>query len=188
MPENKLFEEYVAVMENTKSLSDRRQTLGDLFLGINSLFLAAAGFVAASDHLASWWPVGIVCTIAVITIFMNTRWYKLINSYRTLINLRVRYLEALERALQDSGAFNEITLFSEDGKEKHSTLRGVHLIEKDATYYRKGAQVGFFKLERDLVVTFIVAYIVLTVATAAFTFLVMNHILPPLILSLPIGG
>lgn len=186
--DNKLFDEYVAIAENTAKLSDRRQTLGDLFLGINSLFLAAAGFVALSNHLTSWWAVTIVGAITVITIIMNSIWFRLIGRYRALINLRIRYLEALEVALQEVGTFGPIILASEDGKDKYPILRGVYLIEKKSDLYSKGAKMGFFKLERELVVTFIFAYILIAVASGVLTYLVIHNILPQLIITLPIGG
>ena len=125
MVEDPLLTEYLAIAENTAKLSDRRQTVSDLFLGVNSLFLAAAGFVAWSENLNSWWAVGIVLAITVITIVMNSIWYRLIKRYRTLISLRIRYLEALELALQDAGTFGSIILISEDGREKHTVSRGV---------------------------------------------------------------
>jgi hypothetical protein len=67
-------------------------------------------------------------------------------------------------------------------------LRGVYLIEKKSDLYSKGAKMGFFKLERDLVVTFIVAYILLALASVVLTYLVTNNMLPQLIIAIPIGG
>lgn len=45
------FREYLAVADDTAKLSDRRQTVSDLFVGINRLFLAATGYVAISSQL-----------------------------------------------------------------------------------------------------------------------------------------
>ena len=115
--------EYLAIAENTAKLSDRRQTVSDLFLGVNSLFLAAAGFVAVSDNLKSWWAVGIVLAITVIAIVINSIWYRLIRRYRALISLRIRYLEALERALQEVGTFDEVMLSSEDTRKNSGSTR-----------------------------------------------------------------
>ncbi len=36
-----IFDEYKHVIENTAKLSDRRQTINDIFVGLNSLFLTA---------------------------------------------------------------------------------------------------------------------------------------------------
>jgi len=188
MAEDSLLTEYLAITENTAKLSDRRQTVSDLFLGVNSLFLAAAGFVAVSNRLTSWWAVAIVIAITGIACIINSIWYRLIGRYRALINLRIRYLEGLEVALQESGVFGPLTLSSEDGKDKHAVLRGVYLIEKKSDLYSKGAKMGFFKLERDLVATFFVAYFLLAVASGVLTYLVTAQILSPLIITLPIGG
>ena len=43
MAEDPLLTEYLAIAENTAKLSDRRQTVSDLFLGINSLFWPPPG-------------------------------------------------------------------------------------------------------------------------------------------------
>ena len=185
MVEDPLLTEYLAIAENTAKLSDRRQTVSDLFLGVNSLFLAAAGFVAWSEKLASWWAVGIVVAITVITIIMNSIWYRLIGRYRTLISLRIRYLEALEVALQESGTFGEVVLSSEDDKEKHAVLRGIYLIEKKTDLYSKGAKMGFYRLERGLVWVFIFASIALAVASSVLTYLVTAQILSPSLIALP---
>jgi hypothetical protein len=187
MPDDRMFDEYLAVADNTAKLSDRRQTVSDLFLGINSLFLAAAGYVAVSNRLTSWWAVAIVVAITLITLVINSIWYRLIGRYRALISLRIHYLEALERALQTRGAFGDVPFVAEDDKP-HTVTRGIYLIEQQSDLYSKGAKMGFFKLERDLVVTFIVSYILLALATAAFTYLVTNHYVSPLLLTLPIGG
>lgn len=187
-PDDKLFDEYTTIVENTAKLSDRRQTVSDLFLGVNSLFLAAAGFVAISSHLTSWWAVAITGAIAAVTLITNSIWLRLIGRYRTLINLRIRYLEALELALQSQGTFGTIAIASEDSKKTTTVSRGVFLIEKDSSLYRKGAKVGFFKLESNLVVTFMLAYVVLALAAAILTYLVINHYLPPLMITLPSGG
>lgn len=188
MGDDTMFREYVAISENTARLSDRRQTVSDLFLGINSLFLAAAGFVAVSSHLTTWWAVTIVGAITVVTLIINSIWYRLIGRYRTLINLRIRYLEALERAMQEQGIFTTITLASEDDEKTVPVPRGVYLVEKESPLYRKGAKVGFYKLERDLVNIFIFAYLALAIAEAILTYLVTHHYLSPLTIQPPIGG
>ena len=69
--------------------------------------------------MTSGWAVAIVIAITVITFVMNSIWYRLIGRYRALINLRIRYLEALEVALQDAGVFGSVTISSENDKEKY---------------------------------------------------------------------
>ena len=188
MANDSLLTEYLAIAENTAKLSDRRQTVSDLFLGINSLFLAAAGFVAVSNRLTSWWAVAIVFAITAIAAIINSIWIRLIGRYRALISLRIRYLEGLERLLQANGTFGDMKLVLEDSQKEVPATRGIYLIEQNSDLYSKGSKMGFYKLELGLVWVFFVAYIVLAVASVVFTYLVTAQILSPLIITLPIGG
>lgn len=174
--DDKLFDEYASVAEQTSKLSDRRQTVSDIFVGVNSLFLAAAGFMAISNKLDSWWAVGIVAAIAFITVVINSIWLRLIRRYRVLINLRIHYLEGLEQALQEAGVFGTIQMISEDDKQVHPVKRGIYNIEQKTQLYYKGPKMGFYRLELGLVWSFIGSYIALAVATAVFTYLVTNNI------------
>jgi hypothetical protein len=183
-----LFREYLSVAEDTAKLSDRRQTVGDLFLGINSLFLAAAGFVAISGHLTSWWAVIICGTIAIVTLLINSIWFRLIGRYRNLINLRIHYLQALERRLQEIGMFTTVAMTFEASKEPTPITRGIYLIENTFAQYSKGPKVGFYRLERQLVVVFMFAYILLAVAVTVLTYLVVLQVFAPLTIQSPLGG
>lgn len=187
MADDILFKEYLAVAEDTAKLSDRRQTVGDLFLGINSLFLAAAGFVAISGHLTSWWSVIICGAITIITLLINSIWFRLIGRYRNLINLRIHYLQALERRLQETGMFTSVSMTFEGSKERIPIARGIYLIENTFTLYKKGPKVGFYRLERQLVVVFMFAYILLAVAVAILSFLVSRQVVAPLTIQAPLG-
>ena len=180
MADDILFKEYQTVAEDTAKLSDRRQTVGDLFLGINSLFLAAIGFVAISGHLTSWWAVFICSAITIITLFINSIWFRLIGRYRNLINLRIHYLQALERQLQESGMFTSVAMAVEGSKEPVHIARGIYLIENSFTQYKKGPKFGFYRLERQLVIVFMFAYVLLTVVVAVLTYLVSLKMLAPL--------
>jgi len=180
MVDDILFKEYQTVAEDTAKLSDRRQTVGDLFLGINSLFLAAIGFVAISGHLTSWWAVFICSAIMIITLLINSIWFRLIGRYRNLINLRIHYLQALERQLQESGMFTSVAMAVEGSKEPVHIARGIYLIENSFTQYKKGPKVGFYRLERQLVIVFMFAYVLLTVAVAVLTYLVSLKMLAPM--------
>ena len=188
LSDDTLFKEYLSLAEDTAKLSDRRQTVGDLFLGINSLFLAAAGFVAISGHLVSWWAVIICGTIAMITLLINSIWFRLIGRYRNLINLRIHYLQALERRLQEIGMFNAISMTFEGSKEATPVMRGIYLIENTFAQYKKGPKVGFYRLERQLVVVFIFAYILLAVAVAVLTYFVSLKLFAPLTIQPLLGG
>jgi hypothetical protein len=188
MADDSLLTEYLAIAENTTKLSDRRQTVSDLFVGVNSLFLAATGLIAVNNHLTSWWAVIVVAAIAGMAIIINLIWSGLIRRYRALISLRIRYLEGLERMLQANGTFGDMKLVSEDGKQELPATRGIYLIEQNSKLYSKGAKMGFYRLELGLVIVLSVAYALTAVGAGVLTYLVTTHILSPLIIVLPIGG
>ncbi|MGO8946311.1 MAG: hypothetical protein ACLQUY_01345 [Ktedonobacterales bacterium] len=179
MAEDTRFQEYEKIMEETGKLSDRRQTVSDLFLGVNSLFLTAAGFSAVASNLKSWWSTGICAAIAVVALMINITWIQLIHRYRALVDLRFRYLEGLEKSLQSDGAFGTISMASADRKKVDQYPRGVFGVEAIALY-SKGPRVGIYRLERRLILIFIFAYILLTAIVAALTYLIINGVLPPL--------
>jgi hypothetical protein len=179
MAEDTRFHEYEKIMEESGKLSDRRQTVSDLFLGINSLFLTAAGFSAVASNLTTWWSTGICCAIAIVAIPINITWIQLIHRYRALIDLRSRYLEGLEKSLQSDDSFGTISIASADRRKVDQYPRGVYGVEA-IVLYSKGSKVGFYTLERRLVLIFILAYALLTAVVAVLTFLITNGVLAPL--------
>jgi hypothetical protein len=180
MAEDVRFREYLAVMEDTAKLSDRRQTVSDLFVGINSLFLTAAGFVAGTTQFTTWRPTALCAAITLVTLVFNSVWLQLIARYRALTNLRIRYLTGLEKSLQADGIFSPLDIASEDGKKVEHALRGVYGIEADSLY-RQAPKVGFYRLERRFIIVFMIAYPLLTAAVAAVSAaIIVFHLLPPL--------
>ena len=180
-PEDLRFNEYLALMDDTAKLSDRRQRVSDLFVGINSLFLTAAGYVAGTSNLTSWRPTALCAAITVVTLVFNIVWVRLIGRYRALISLRIRYLTGLEKSLQADGTFSAIEMATEDGKKIEHPLRGIYSVEAASTLYKDAPKIGFSRLERGFVIIFMVAYPLLTLGVAAMTLLItVFHILPPL--------
>ena len=108
--------------------------------------------------------------------------------HRNLINLRIHYLQALERRLQEIGMFNAIAMTFEGSKEATPVMRGIYLIENTFAQYKKGPKVGFYRLERQLVVVFIFAYILLAVAVAVLTYFVSLKLFAPLTIQPLLGG
>lgn len=108
------FQEYLAVMEDTAKITDRRQTVNTLFVTINALFLTGVGYLLYVFFQANHGSQPIILytfgflAIAVITTVINDAWLNLSESSRRLIDLRIRYLEALENHLRESGYFPSI--------------------------------------------------------------------------------
>ncbi len=111
-----MFREYHLLMEGTDKITDRRQTVNTLFVSINALFLTGVGYMLMQSlkDLTSvtnslLYIVGFLI-IAFIATSINHRWLKLSGQYSNLVNLRIRYLTAMEEYLRSHGAFPQITI------------------------------------------------------------------------------
>lgn len=101
------FDEYKFVAEDTSKLSDRRQTVNNLFVTINVLFVTGGGylltqFTTSNQHFALFWYVGGLAAIAIIATLLNSSWMHLTENSRRLIDLRFRYLRSLEAKIRDT--------------------------------------------------------------------------------------
>jgi hypothetical protein len=195
--DKELLKEYFEVAEDTAKLSDRRQTVGDIYVGVNSLFLSGMGFVVVSSHLTNWWTAGICGAITLVTTAFNLNWRSLIVRYRNLIRLRIQYLVSLEKLLQrDGGEFSVTIQMAPSGTENQRKghkeregkpsasaeppKRGVYTIEGQSDLYLGGDKVGFFALELRFVYIFMAAYVLVTGAVVALTVLILDGFLPKL--------
>jgi hypothetical protein len=164
-------------MDNTTKLSQRRQTTNDILTGVNVFFLTGMGAAFVSSHLTSWWLTALFGLITVFAWLFNITWLRLLNRYKTLIGLRIRYLEALEERLRQAGAFVEVEVLPEHAKQPIKS-RGVYTLEK-AALYQPGSHWGFVRRERFLVLLFMLAYLVITGGVVALTQLIASNVLPP---------
>ncbi len=172
--------EYYAVMDSTTKLSHRRQTTNDIMTGINVVFLTALGAVFLTSRLASWWLTAIFGLITAFAWLFDITWIRLLNRYKTVISLRIRYLEALEARLRQMGAFVELEVLPENAKQPIKT-RGVYTLEHVALY-QPGNHAGFVRRERFLVILFMMAYLLATGGVALLTQLIALHLLSPVAL------
>jgi hypothetical protein len=170
-------EEYYAVMDNTTKLSQRRQTTNDILTGVNVFFLTGMGAAFVSSHLTSWWLTAVFGLITIFAWLFNLTWLRLLTRYKTLIGLRIRYLEALEERMRESRVFVEVAVLSDKATQPIKT-RGVYSLEK-AVLYHTGGHRGFIRRERFLVLLFMFAYLVITGGVAALTQLIASNALPP---------
>jgi hypothetical protein len=185
-----LWQEYTTLVSEASKLSDRRQVMNDIFVGLNALFLTAMGVLFLSSHLQSWWTTGVYGAITLFTVIFNLIWYRLINRYRQIVGLRIRYLRSLERALQESGSGifplidvtdpGEIERAKRQNKDiKHEYTRGIYHLE-DAEVTQRNKHFGFSRLERALAIVFISVYIILTLVSAGVTILINMNIIKPI--------
>jgi hypothetical protein len=168
------FQYYLALMEDTTKLSDRRQTTNDLFVGLNVVFFTGMGALFYASHLKSWWVTGLFVAITALAFFLNFTWIRLINRYSRLVGLRIRYMHQLETALQSQGIFVSAPLVPGAPAQPGTVPAlgtGIYTLEFQRLYTKEG-QFGFSRLERGLIVIFMIAYVLATLGVATVTYLI----------------
>jgi hypothetical protein len=173
------FSYYLALMEDTTKLSDRRQTTNDLFVGLNVVFFTGMGALFYASHLKTWWVTGLFAAITVIAFFLNSTWIRLIGRYSRLVSLRIDYMHQLESALQSEGIFVP-DLQAAGVPSRPGTApglgTGIYTLEYNRLY-KKNSQFGFSRLERGLIVIFMVAYVLATLGVAVVTYLITSNMI-----------
>jgi hypothetical protein len=168
---------YLALMEDTTKLSDRRQTTNDLFVGLNVVFFTGMGALFYASHLKSWWVTGLFAAITMIALFLNFTWIRLINRYSRVVGLRIGYMHQLEAALQSQGIFVADPPGALGQPAPVSAIgTGIYTLEFQRLY-KKDMQFGFSRLERGLIVIFMIAYVLATLGVAAVTFLISTNVI-----------
>jgi hypothetical protein len=171
------FQYYLALMQDTTKLSDRRQTTNDLFVGLNVVFFTGMGALFYASHLKTWWVTGLFAAITAIAFFLNFTWIRLISRYSRLVGLRIGYMHQLESALQSQGIFvTDPPLPGAPGQPGTGT--GIYTLEYQRLY-TKNARFGFSRLERGLIVIFMIAYVLSTIGVAVVTYLITTHVIGP---------
>jgi hypothetical protein len=172
-----IFDDYKTVIENTAKLSDRRQTINDIFVGLNSLFLTALGFLFVSLQLTSWWPTIVFAFVSAATTVINTTWMRINNRYRELIRVRLAYAQAREMQLQEQFQAPTVRVIIDPHKKtkKDETMFGVLQWEERTLYPPDDSphiKANFSQLEQQLIRFFLVSYFVLTAIVALLTYLI----------------
>jgi hypothetical protein len=171
------FQYYLALMEDTTKLSDRRQTTNDLFVGLNVVFFTGMGALFYASHLKTWWVTGLFAAITAIAFFLNFTWIRLINRYSRLVGLRILYMHQLESALQSQGIFVADPP-SAPGQPGVMPGMGIGIYTQEyRRLYTKDSQFGFSRLERGLIVIFMVAYVLATIGVATVTYLITTNVI-----------
>lgn len=162
-------QEYVALLEYTARLSDRRQNINNFFAGINAIFLTAFGYLLVTMPLVPWWPVVIFPTLTAATAVINLYgWRRLNLRYRNLLRVRFKYLSALEDYFQRAGEDAlSVEIEHNRGGKVTFTIFGTHRLEDMSDQFKDG--IGFSTIERNLIWIFFWSYVGLTVFAIAVT-------------------
>jgi hypothetical protein len=90
------FAEYKLLMQDSARLSDRRQTVNNIYLSVNSVLLGGIALLAQQGNLRSLLVLAIVLVIAIAGSIICGDWQRLVHSYRELLNLRFAMLKSIE--------------------------------------------------------------------------------------------
>jgi len=172
-----IMQEYQGVMQDTTTLSDRRQVSNDIFVGLNVLAFTGMGALFVSSHLTSWWTAEIFAVLTLAMWALDATWASLIGRYRRLINVRIRYLEALEEALHRTGLFTNVTVSPERSRDPAAVTRGVYTLERQ-TFYGNKRGLGIGRRERLVIVIFMVAFGLAAAGVGIATYLVTSGVVP----------
>ena len=165
-------EEYQAILEDTAGISGRRQNTNDLFVGLNVVFLTGIGFLLSTAHFTSWVLTITLALIFVFTYSLNRIWVRTLKDYSTLLGVRHRYIEDLEREFREErGGDPKVGMILITGEKLY---RGPD---------RKETKFGFGRLELQIARTLVLLYLAITILVAIATALVMYGFIPPFTLT-----
>jgi hypothetical protein len=92
----KTFRQYELIVEDTARLSDRRQTVNNLYLSANSLLLGGSAILVQQGTLKNGFPILLIVPLVLAGGFLCVDWWRLLRNYRKLLNLRFGLLKEIE--------------------------------------------------------------------------------------------
>jgi len=93
-------EEYKLLVEALAQYGSRRLATNTVFVGFNTLFLAALASLLSSTHFDSWWLVAKVAVIALVITPVNIIWIRMLITYRAGLKERYNYIQTIEQEFQ----------------------------------------------------------------------------------------
>jgi len=127
------FEEYSLFIEDTARLSDRRQTVSNTFVAVNSLLLVAIGLLIKDLVATGVWRLLLPVPLIVSGIIISRRWSELLSNYKKLIGFRINVLRDMEKKM--SGIENmyhrEDLLYPRDVSGGSHSIGGLNFSDKE---------------------------------------------------------
>jgi len=158
-------EEYKAVLDNLAAVSARRQSLNDVFVGINTVFLTALGVLLFASRLTSWGAVIAIGAISAVITPINLTWIAALVRYRRGLRFQLQYLREIETEF----------------RQRRGTISG----SPDIGFFLRLDEVrrprsGNTRLEVLLAAYFLCVFPLITGAIATLTYFVTIGYLSPL--------
>jgi hypothetical protein len=142
------FDEYKFFVEDTARLTERRQTVTNTYVAVNTILLSAVGLLVKDVGLQRWVIAMATIMILVARIAICLFWRQLINRYKKLVGLRLDELRRMEDLPEMAGCQRmyhvEDRLYPRDAQGNMLKVKG---------------RMDFSDLERQLPNVFIMLYL-----------------------------
>lgn len=130
------FGEYKAFIEDTARFTDRRQTISNTFVVINSLLLTVISYSLKDSSFIQPWKIILTIPLILAGILVSVWWRQLIRKYKKLVNLRIRLLREMENSKELSGLVKmyhaEDELYPRDENGKMLKGKGLNFSDLEA--------------------------------------------------------
>lgn len=90
------FEEYKLFVEDTARFTERRQTVNNTYVAVNSIILSAIALLVKDVSASSSWRALFVIPVLIAGIVICLHWKRLILKYKRLVGFRMEALRAIE--------------------------------------------------------------------------------------------
>jgi hypothetical protein len=134
MAEFEKFEEYRLFVDDTARFTERRQTVSNIYVAVNSLLLAAIGLLIKELGARGLWVLLLPLPLIAAGISVSLWWHQLIRKYKKLVGLRINRLREMEAEMPDSVKMYhaEDELYPRDEKGKMIPGKGLNFSDLEA--------------------------------------------------------
>ena len=121
-------------MNDTARFSERRQTVSNIYVGVNSLLLVAIGLLIKDLAARAPWTSLLPLPLVVAGILVCLWWRQLIRKYKALVGLRIDRLRKMEEDLPESARMYhaEDELYPRDAKGAMVPGKGLNFSDLEA--------------------------------------------------------
>jgi len=128
------FEEYKLFVDDTARFSERRQTVSNIFVAVNSLLVAAIGLLVKDLGTSSPYILLGILPLATAGIAVSLWWRQLIRKYKQIVGQRIGVLREMENEIPESVRMYHLedTLYPRDKDDKMIPNKGLNFSDLEA--------------------------------------------------------
>ena len=130
------FEEYKLFVDDAARFTDRRQTVANIFITVNSILLVAIGLIIKDLGVRGAWILLMTVPLVIAGIFVSLWWRQIIRKYKDLVGLRINTLREMEELPEMAGSVKmyhrEDTLYPRDEEGNMIPGEGLNFSDREA--------------------------------------------------------